>query len=269
MKNEIKGKKGKRKLFTLENKRAYIALLILAVLVSISVTARRQALKASEKQTAFDDESWRAAVAESGVDVPERQEEEAAAKAEAAEKNNAKETSEKPEKKPEEKKSQAEAAPAVAVAWETPETEAEAVQTAAQETQSFIRPSKGSVLKDYSGDELVYSETMEDWRTHNGIDFAAETGDQVVAACSGTVKKVYKDDMLGITVEIEHANGVVSRYSGLQSLDFITEGKKVNTGDIIGGVGASGALEQETRSHLHFEIVRNGEYENPNLYFAK
>lgn len=254
MKKDIKVKSGKKRLFSKENKRAYIALLVLAVLVGISITARNRAMKSElpEEQTAFDDEAWRAAVAESGVILPEKIEEE--------------------EPQPEVTEP-AKAVSAEVVPQTDPEPEwqeyTETVAVAAQEELTFIRPSKGSVLNDYSGEELVYSETMEDWRTHNGIDFAAAEGDQVIAAGSGAVKKVYKDDLLGITVEIEHSNGVISRYSGLQSLDFIAEGKTVSAGDIIGGVGANGSLELESEPHLHFEVIKNGEYENPNLYFAK
>ena len=254
VKKNIKNGSGKRKLFSKVNKRAYIALLILAVLAAVTVTARNRAINSLNEQATFDDEAWKAAVQESGVNLPEIEEVET--KTETNETKNVTpviaETVPKEEPKSDET-----------------EEYMEVVEAAALEELIFVRPSKGIVLNDFSGDELVYSETMEDWRTHNGIDFAAEEGDQVVAAAAGIVKKVYNDDMLGITVEIEHTNGVISRYSGLQSLDFISEGKKVNSGDIIGGVGTSGALEQESKTHLHFEIIKNGEYENPNLYFAK
>lgn len=254
MKKDIKNSGGKRKLFAVKNKRAYIALLVLAVLIGISVTARNRAINTIENQTSFDDEAWNAAVKESGVELPEIKDVEK--KTEIKEEKNTVPvaTNTAPEKE--------EPKPLAKEYFET-------VEAAALDEVIFVRPSKGSVLNDYSGDELVYSETMEDWRTHNGIDFQAEEGDQVVATAKGTVKKVYDDDLLGITVEIEHSDGVVSRYSGLQSLDFIKEGQRVESGDIIGGVGSNGALEQESRLHLHFEITKNGEYENPNLYFAK
>lgn len=252
MKKEIKQRSGKRKLSAFLNKRAYIALLILVVLIGISVTARQRAMNSVKEQVSFDDDAWRQAVQESGVSLPK-----------------VKEAEDEPKIIEESiAKVSAEAVPEVKEEELTNDYK-EAVEVSLEDDLIFVRPSSGSVLNDYSGDELVYSETMNDWRTHNGIDFAAEEGDQVIAVSKGVVKKVYEDDMLGITVEIEHSGGVISRYSGLQSLGFITEGKSVKAGDIIGGVGANGSLEQESELHLHFEIIKNGEYENPNLYFAK
>lgn len=252
MKNNIKEKKKGPNFLKKLNKRAYIALLVLAVLVSVSVIARNRAMKMMENQTSFDDEAWEAAVEESGVTLPEDNEpiEEDIAD------ENAQDVSVTPvtaEAAPQESAPEIETAPAAAE----------------EEELTFTRPSKGSVLKDFSGDELVYCETMEDWRTHNGIDFAAEVGTQVTAVCEGVVEKVYNDDMLGITVEIKHPDGTLSRYSGLQSLDFIAEGKEVSQGDIIGGVGESGLLEEGSEPHLHFEIVKDEEYQDPNQYFAK
>lgn len=254
-KNKISGS-GRRSFFKTENKRAYIALLILIILVGISVTARNRAMKSMEEQaTAFDDEAWKEAVAESGIELPKEETNQEESFLDEPEKNEVVPTMAETSLKEE-----------VAVPEAKPEKEIETVST--QEDTTFSRPSKGSIINDYSGDELVYSETMEDWRTHNGIDFSASEGDQVLACAKGRVKKVYEDDMLGITVEIEHSGGVISRYSGLQSLSFIQEGKEVKKGDIIGGVGKNGTLEDSGKHHLHFEILKNGEYENPNLYFV-
>ena len=124
-------------------------------------------------------------------------------------------------------------------------------------------PHSGEVIAPCSVDELLYSETMKDWRTHNGIDIAAKLGDQVKAAESGVVSKVFKDDLLGVVVTIDHENGILSNYANLQSEDFIKVGTKVKKGDIIGGVGKSGALEETLSEHLHFEVVSNGEYKDP------
>ncbi len=251
MKKNIKGKAKKEKKFSLKDKRAYIALTVLCVLIVIAATARLRAMKSTDSKTAFDDEAWRSAIAESNADFPE---------------TDVIATTEKPL---EEDSFQAENPEQTTTGEQTSAVFEETVPTAQEDETEFTRPSKGSILKNFSGNEVVYSETMEDWRTHNGIDFAAEPGDQVVASSDGVVKKVYKDDLLGITVEIEHPDGVISRYSGLQSLDFIDEGKSVKSGDIIGGVGENGCLEQEDKPHLHFEIIKNGEYENPNLYFTR
>lgn len=146
------------------------------------------------------------------------------------------------------------------------------VETAAVPTKTekakFVleMPHSGEVIAPCSVDELLYSETMKDWRTHNGIDILAKEGDQVKAAESGVVAKVFKDELLGVVVTIDHGNGILSSYANLQSEDFIKVGTKVKKGDIIGGVGKSGALEANLSPHLHFEIMADGEYKDPEEF---
>ncbi len=149
----------------------------------------------------------------------------------------------------------------------------EVVETVAEakpktEEAKFVMdlPCKGSVIAECSIDELVYSETMKDWRTHNGIDIAAKVGDQVKAAESGVVSKVFKDELLGVVVTIDHENGILSTYANLQDADFIKVGTKVKKGDIIGGVGECGALEKNLEPHLHFEISADGNFKNPREF---
>ncbi len=124
-------------------------------------------------------------------------------------------------------------------------------------------PIDGEVIAPCSIDELVFCESMQDWRTHNGTDIAAKIGDQVRAAESGKVSQVYRDDLLGVVVVLDHGNNISSLYGNLQSLDFIKAGTEVQKGDIIGGIGDSGILEAKSGPHLHFEVMSNGEYINP------
>ena len=147
------------------------------------------------------------------------------------------------------------------------------VETAAEvkgetEKPKFVMemPHGGAIIAQCSVDNLVYSETMKDWRTHNGIDIAAKVGDQVKAAEAGVVSKVYKDDLYGVVVTIDHENGVLSTYANLQSVDFIKVGTKVKKGDIIGGVGECGALEANLEPHLHFEVIADGDYKDPKEF---
>ncbi len=124
-------------------------------------------------------------------------------------------------------------------------------------------PIDGEIIAPCSVDELVFCESMQDWRTHNGTDIAARVGDQVKAAEAGKVSQVYRDDMLGVVVVLDHGNNISSLYGNLQSLDFIEVGTEVQKGDIIGGIGDSGILEAKSGPHLHFEVISNGEYKNP------
>ena len=151
----------------------------------------------------------------------------------------------------------------------------EVVETAAldatkTEKPKFVMeaPHSGEVIAPCSLDELVYSEAMKDWRTHNGIDISAKLGDQVRAAEGGTVTKVFKDEFFGVVVTIDHENGILTNYANLQSEDFIKVGTKVKKGDIIGGVGKSGVMEGDIEPHLHFEVVSGGEYKDPKEFLS-
>ena len=68
----------------------------------------------------------------------------------------------------------------------------------------IVSPLSGETVAAFSMDELAYSETLADWRTHDGIDIKADAGTQVLAASSGTVLSVADDDLMGTTVVIAH-----------------------------------------------------------------
>ena len=69
------------------------------------------------------------------------------------------------------------------------------------------QPVSGRVLNGYSGDELVYNKTLGDWRTHNGVDYAADRGAEVTAPAAGKVVETGTDDKWGPVVAIEDASG--------------------------------------------------------------
>lgn len=97
---------------------------------------------------------------------------------------------------------------------------------------------------------------------HNGIDIAASTGTGVYAYASGTVISVSQNNTLGKYIAIDHGNGLVTRYLHLSKFS-VEKGDKVQTGDRIGSVGNTG---YSTGSHLHFEVLKNGSYQNPWNY---
>ena len=132
-----------------------------------------------------------------------------------------------------------------------------------EDPQGFVTAVKGKVLNAFSGDDLKKSKTFNDWRTHNGIDIAADEGSEVYAISGGTVEKVYEDDMMGYTVVISHPDGVVSTYSNLMKGVVAKVGQKVKAGDVIGGVGKSAIAESGEESHLHLETTKNGEQIDP------
>ena len=136
-----------------------------------------------------------------------------------------------------------------------PETaEPESAAAASVTAGYFIWPVNGAVEREYSGDKLTYDRTMADWRTHSGVDLAADQGSQVLAVNNGTVSAVYEDEMLGSVVEVDHGDGLVSVYANLQPGPAVQTGQRVSVGDVLGTVGATALGESAQESHLHFAM---------------
>ena len=74
----------------------------------------------------------------------------------------------------------------------------------------WYSPVVGEVVKAHSLDTPVFSDTLQEWRVHTGIDISADEGSKVYASAKGVVSKVYSDPFLGRTVEITHEGGIVS-----------------------------------------------------------
>ncbi|MBQ2890624.1 MAG: M23 family metallopeptidase [Clostridia bacterium] len=136
------------------------------------------------------------------------------------------------------------------------------------EKLGMIFPVKGDIIKEHSPDELLYYESMGDWRTHNGIDIAGDKGAIVFTAADGVVEEVFEDDRLGIVVVIGHEGNIKTLYGNLADKKFIEVGRKVSKGDAVGSIGNSSVLEGEDKSHLHFEVTKNGETQNPSQYIS-
>ncbi len=155
------------------------------------------------------------------------------------------------------------------------EKEEPAQQTAAvfgddavREAASSIRiwPVSGAAITPYSMEQLRYNETTRDWRTHDGMDLSAVSGEPVQAAGSGTVSKVYDDETLGMTVVISHAGGYQTHYSNLAAVPTVSVGDKVAAGDVIGAVGQTALIETGAEPHLHFAVSLDGASVNPMDY---
>ena len=121
-----------------------------------------------------------------------------------------------------------------------------------------VAPLVGEEVAAFSVDELKYNETLGDWRTHDGVDIAAEVGTQVLAACSGTVTQVIDDDLMGTSVTIAHDDGYETIYSNLQSVPTVSEGQQVSAGEVIGSVGCTSIAEFAVPAHLHFGVTKDG-----------
>ena len=131
---------------------------------------------------------------------------------------------------------------------------------------SFTVPVEGKIVKEFSKDVPIYSPTLDQFVVHTGVDIEAPTDTPVLAAGEGTITKVYNDDRLGITVEISHGGGIVTRYSNLSTTKMIGEGDVVKKGQPISGVGSSSLFESLETPHLHFEVIKDGVPIDPSSY---
>lgn len=112
----------------------------------------------------------------------------------------------------------------------------------------------------YRSDPIVGVRAM-----HEGLDFNAETGTPVLAAATGVVLAAeYRPDY-GNVVDIDHGEGLVSRYAHLSRI-LIKPGHLVRRGERIGAVGSTG---RSTGSHLHFEVRLLGVPQNPVRFLQR
>lgn len=144
----------------------------------------------------------------------------------------------------------------------------ETVKTESQTTQdpTFIKPVDGEISKQYAKDNLLYSETLEEWTTHLGIDIKADKTTVVKAAADGKVKSIKNDPRYGLTIIIEHQNGYETLYASLLTSEFVQVGEEVKQGQSIGTVGNTATFEIVDDAHLHFEISKNNETLDPNEF---
>lgn len=140
-------------------------------------------------------------------------------------------------------------------------------EPASLEPLTFIAPLNGEIIKDFANETLVYSETLEEWTVHNGIDIKAPKTTVVIASAEGVVESIKNDPRYGLTVTIAHREGFNTVYSNLLTADFISEGQEIEKGRTIGTVGETASFEVVEEAHLHFEMIKDGEYVNPTLYF--
>ena len=127
--------------------------------------------------------------------------------------------------------------------------------------KSFYKYPLGEAVANGYSEELVYNETMGDWRAHAAVDFKGSENDEVVAINDGLVLNVYKDNMYGQVVVIDHGGKLVAKYCGLKSVS-VKKGKYVSIGSKIGTLG-SVPCESALETHLHFETAVDGKNVNP------
>lgn len=138
---------------------------------------------------------------------------------------------------------------------------------APQEKELVLKsPLDGEIMNPFSDGKLVYSKTLEDFRVHNGIDIKSELSAPVKAAGDGVIADIQEDSMYGITIIIDHQNGIKTKYCNLSSSEMVKLGQEIKLGDVISGVGDTASFEMAEAPHLHFEVLKDDKCVNPGEY---
>lgn len=150
------------------------------------------------------------------------------------------------------------------------ESDEEDESTAEEDEELVFKfPVEGDTVREYAKDKLVYSNTLGEWITHPGIDIKADKTTIVKSAAPGVVKSIKNDPRYGLTVVVEHAKGYCTVYSNLLTAEFVSVGEKLSSDQTIGTVGNTASFEILDEPHLHFEILKDGEQIDPNMYLKK
>lgn len=138
------------------------------------------------------------------------------------------------------------------------------IDTDTDEIKFGLPVENGTVIREAALDTLVYMPSLNMWKSHNGVDFAAAENAPVLAVADGKVVSVEETTLEGIVVSIEHKDGIVSVYKSLSSAS-VKAGDEVTLGSSIGVAGTM-LTEASDNVHVHLEMTVNGEIVNPLEY---
>lgn len=132
--------------------------------------------------------------------------------------------------------------------------------------QAEVTPSSWPVHSGYISSEFGFRRDPFNGRSrmHKGLDFAGPIGTPVYAVATGVVSFVGKKSGYGNVVEVDHGDGVLSRYGHLSAAKAV-EGQLVKKGDLVALIGNTG---RSTGPHLHLEVIKDGEQQNPREYLG-
>jgi len=132
--------------------------------------------------------------------------------------------------------------------------------TTAPAADLFVLPVSNTVSVPFSRDP-VYNPTMGDWRTHNGVDFAAEIGDTVMSVADGRVLAIAEDTLWGSLIRIQHGD-LVATYCGVEPAKELQVDDEVKAGETIGCLTIV-PCELLEGGHLHLELMAGQDYVDP------
>lgn len=133
----------------------------------------------------------------------------------------------------------------------------------------FTMPVDGVIVREFAKESLLFSQTLDEWVTHLGIDIKADKTAVVKASAKGKVIAIKNDPRYGLTVVIEHTKGFKTVYSNLLTAEYVSVGQSVEAGQTLGTVGNTATFEILDEYHLHFEMLENDENIDPNIYLKQ
>lgn len=126
-----------------------------------------------------------------------------------------------------------------------------------------IMPVEGEVSHPFSNGELVKSETLGVWKTHDGCDILCPLDTEVMSMSSGVIKEIREDPLWGVTVVVEQDNGLEVHYCGLAKELDVKTGQTVQEGAIIGRTSDTCQAEIVQQPHLHLGVKQGGKWIDP------
>lgn len=125
-----------------------------------------------------------------------------------------------------------------------------------------IMPCPGWLYRDFGNTVSPFTGRVE---MHRGVDVAAPRGTPIVATAAGVVTAEGLEEHYGLTVEVDHGNGFVTRYAH-NMRNAVRVGARVKRGTVIGYVGSTG---RSSSTHVHYEVLRNGVPLNPRFFILR
>lgn len=131
-------------------------------------------------------------------------------------------------------------------------------------------PVSGKLSKAHNAEVQVFSQTLQEYRVHLGIDILTEAAAPVLAAADGTVSNIWQDPMMGWCVALSHNGECLTVYKNLaeELAEGLSAGSSVQKGQLLGYVGDSAMMEIAEEPHLHMEMTVKGLQVDPMDYFS-
>ena len=141
--------------------------------------------------------------------------------------------------------------------------EAQSPETAEAEEVNKPVKSEARNTHPFSSGELVKSETLGVWKTHDGCDILCPLGTDVKSMSAGTVTEIREDPLWGVMVVVEQDNGLTVEYCGLAKELSVKTGQEIQEGAVIGKTSDTCQAEIVQQPHLHPGVKQGGKWIDP------